>query len=158
MDQLSIGDRVHVGNDMYSEVFLFTHKLSEVTHEFLTIRVGTVEKIDATISLTRGHFLYVNGQMATAGSVKTGDMLQLENGNMRSVVDVQCSTFKGLFNPQTAHGDIVVDGIRASTYTTAVKSTVAHSLLVPLRALYTSLGWATTSLENGASSIVPYLP
>ncbi len=46
---------------------------------------------------------------------------------------------RGLYNPQTAAGDIVVDGFVASTYTTFASPRAAHALLAPLR-LAASLG------------------
>lgn len=42
----------------------------------------------------------------------------------------------GLYNPQTLDGRIVVNGIIASTYTTAVIPEAAHALLTPLRCLF----------------------
>ena len=68
----------------------------------------------------------------------------------------------GLFNPHTMHGDIVVDGIVTSVYTTAVAPALvcrqgqqrqhghrlkqAHAALWPVRMLY-SLGY---DIINGA--------
>ena len=43
---------------------------------------------------------------------------------------------KGLYNPLTLAGDIVVDGILASTYTKAVTPKMAHAALAPLRMMY----------------------
>lgn len=44
---------------------------------------------------------------------------------------------RGLYNPHTASGDIVVDGFLSSCYTTAIDNVghVAHGLLTPIRAL-----------------------
>lgn len=157
MDQVQIGDRVHVGAGQYSEVFLFTHKISDVHHQFVTLRTGTTENVEASISLTKRHFIYANGNLVTADQVKIGDTLQLQDGRVSSVVDVECATFKGLYNPQTAHGDIIVDGVRVSTYTEAVNSRLAHSLLAPLRAMYRWMGWSPRALEKGAPRIVRIL-
>jgi hypothetical protein len=44
-----------------------------------------------------------------------------------------------------------VDGIRASTYTTAVDPLFAHAILAPLRAVYGILGWYSSLLEDGSS-------
>lgn len=133
MRELEVGDRVEVGRGVYSDVFMFTHKMHDVMHEFVTIRVGSVEKVEASVTLTHGHFLYVNSKLATAGSVVVGDELELVSGERSTVVDVSCALHKGLFNPQTAHGDLVVDSVRVATYTTAIDTGVAHSLLAPLR-------------------------
>lgn len=40
----------------------------------------------------------------------------------------------GMYNPQTRHGDIVVNGFVVSTYTEAVRTpTIAHALMTPVR-------------------------
>ena len=57
----------------------------------------------------------------------------------------------GLYNLQTLHGDVVVGGLRASTYTTAVDPAVAHRLLWPLRAVFEAVGVYTTALDKGAA-------
>ena len=42
----------------------------------------------------------------------------------------------GLYNPHTMHGDIVVDGIQTSTYTSDIDPTLAHAALWPVRMLH----------------------
>jgi Hint module len=61
---------------------------------------------------------------------------------------------EGLFNPQTLHGDVVVDGLRASSYTTAVEPAVAHRLLWPLRVLFERTGRYARWLDGGGSAAV----
>lgn len=158
MRDLEIGDRVQVGRDMYSDVFMFTHKMKDVMHEFVSIQVGTNEQVTFTITLTRGHYLYVNGKLTTAGSVSNGDELELASGEKAKVVDVTCAVHKGLYNPQTTHGDLIVDSVRVSTYTTAVQMGMAHSLLAPLRLLYRLVGWTTSAFDAGADRIIAILP
>lgn len=158
MRELEVGDRVEVGRGVYSDVFMFTHKMPDVMHEFVTIRVGSVEKVVASVTLTHGHFLYVNGKLTAAGSVVVGDELELVSGERGAVVDISCALHKGLFNPQTVQGDLVVDSVRVATYTTAIQTGVAHSLLAPLRMLYGLVGWTTSAFEAGADRIVALLP
>ena len=45
---------------------------------------------------------------------------------------------KGLYNPHTGHGDIVVDGVLVSTYG-IVDARIAHSLLV-IERIFRSMG------------------
>lgn len=62
-------------------------------------------------------------------------------GGVPVVVEkVQRVAGKGLYNPQTVLGDIVVDGFLATTYTSAAKAEVAHALLAPVRAAYVTGG------------------
>lgn len=150
MDRLQLGDRVLVAAGLYSDVFMFTHKLANTVNDF--VRLST--SADAQLSLTSGHYIYVNGALAAADTIKAGDSLELASGARTTVESVSRVKGLGLYNPQTVSGDIVVDGIRASTYTTAVQPTLAHNLLAPFRLAYTVLGATTGIFENGAK--LPY--
>ena len=66
-------------------------------------------------------------------------MVLLEGGVGR-VTGVDVVERVGLYNPQTVAGDIFVDGVLASTYTTAVEPELAHALLTPLRAAFRAMG------------------
>lgn len=154
MEELQLGDRVMVAPGLYSDVFMFTHKLSDVVHEFVDL--STVS--GAKISLTKGHYMYLNGVLTAASNAKVGDSVELGDGSIDDVVSVELSTRRGLFNPQTVHGDVVVDGIRASTYTTAVEPHCAHALLSPLRSLYERLGFSTGLLDAGSSLLAKMAP
>lgn len=155
MDSVVVGDRVHVGGGKYSEVFFFTHKQKLASYEFIDLLTDTRE----SISLTPGHYLYVNGHLTAAGMVKLGDQLRRGDGNVVNVVRVEKTIREGLYNPQTIHGDIVVDGIVASTFTTAVQPALAFAALAPLRSLYTQLGiYIEGLLDNGSEKIVQYIP
>jgi len=73
-----------------------------------------------------------------------GDTLQVvaPGGGWTSVAVTSVSRVDaaGLYNPQTLHWYIVVDGVRASTFTVAVAPAVPSKLLAPLRAVYRSTG------------------
>lgn len=148
MSALAIGDNVLVGPDsVYSEVFMFTHRRRFVSHEFVVVEGTTGVKVRAT----KGHYLYVNGALQMASTVKTGDKIELASGQSDTVRKVSVEHGEGLYNPQTLHGDIIVDGVRASTYTVAVAPPFAHALLSPLRRIYRMLGTAITAFEEGDS-------
>lgn len=153
MHAVSIGDSVRVGANEFSTVFMFTHKLDEVAYNYVTLRTAS----GATLSLTKGHYLYANGALVAAGSVVKGDVLTLGDGGLSTVVEIGSRTGHGLFNPQTLHGDVVVNGIVSSTYTTAVAPAFAHAVLAPLRAL-SGLGIRFTGLESGAQTLVGVVP
>lgn len=158
MQRLQIGDRVQVAQGVFSEVFMFTHKIADTEHEFVIIRIGNKNEVRAALTLTKGHLMYVNGRLERAGDVNVGDEVELVNGEKSLVAAVECAWFKGLYNPQTQHGDIIVDGVRVTTYTTTVKAESAHSLLAPLRIIYKLFGWSSSILEQGADRIVALLP
>jgi Hint module len=154
MDQLLIGDRVKVAERTFSDVFMFTHKLHNAIAMFVVIRTASGH----SISLTPGHYIYVNGVLTSAASVKIGDELDLSTSAHSTVISVSETVQTGLFNPQTLHGDIAVNGIIASTYTTAVSPVLGHAWLTPFRMVYSALGSTTAMLENGAEFAASILP
>ena len=153
MDEIKIGDNVKVGSGEYSPVYMFSHKTSDRRYSFVKVTTccGT------TLSLTKGHYLYVNGQLAAAKSIRVGDSVMTETG-VATITDVSTVNGVGLYNPQTITGDIMVNGIKASTYTTAVESKAAHCMLAPVRAVFNIFGLTTTVLENGADSLAKIVP
>jgi hypothetical protein len=127
MADLNVGDHVRVGPSEFSEVYMFTHKDAEVKAKFVKISTAA----EQSIRLTAGHYLYVNGKLQTARTVKVGDMVSAGN-----VTAVSAEWADGLYNPHTMAGDIVVDGVLTSTYTDALMPKLAHALLWPVRMLY----------------------
>jgi Hint module len=146
MDELNVDDRVRVGASEFSPVFMFTHKLNEVVNTFIQLHTASGHSVSAT----PGHYLYINGDLAPASSIKVGDMMTTADGEATRVVQVSRVLGSGLFNPQTVHGDIVVDGIMSSTYTTAVAPSIAHKVLAPFCAAYAAVGFSTTLFEAGS--------
>lgn len=131
MDQLSIGDEVRISLDSFSQVFAFTHRNPQPLISFVQLTTRSRELL-----LTDGHYLYVNGALVEAKNVKAGDELSLENGTNAVVEKVSRRVSRGLYNPQTLHGDIIVNGIRTSTYTSTVDPQISHALLAPVRAIW----------------------
>lgn len=148
MDELRLNDRVHVGNGVYSAVFAFTHRDPTARSSFVQIHSGNLE-----LKLTPGHYIYVNDALMTASNVRVGDFVNRANGGKLRVEHVTQEKYAGLYNPQTLHGDIAVDGIIASTYTAEVKPGVAHALLAPVR-LASLILKAHLELKLGWKSVV----
>lgn len=143
MHALRVGDRVKVGSKRYSEVFMFTHRLHRGEYEFVNLSVSSPSSDDIELQLSAGHYLPVNGELKPAGTVAVGDTVELGDGSVRAVTRVGVAVSGGLFNPQTVDGSIVVNGVLASTYTTAVKPAVAHALLWPMRRMFCARGAET---------------
>ncbi|KAK1861227.1 hypothetical protein I4F81_003811 [Pyropia yezoensis] len=155
MDKLAVGDSVRVSADAFSRVFMFTHKVATGSFNFVKLSTASA----ASLTVTRSHYVYANGKMTAAGAVRVGDQLELAADRTCDVVTaIAPVTGTGLYNPQTLHGDIVVNGLRASTYTTAVEPAVASALLAPLRALFRATGVSTSALYAGASRLATLLP
>lgn len=172
MDKIRIGDVVLVGPGMYSRVFMMSHADSglresvktEMT-DFLTLTLSSGTKL----SLTKGHYLYVQrkgGQdekLMRADGALVGDSVTVvrsstSEGVSEPILKIEVERFRGLFNPQTLQGDIVVNDVKASTYTTAIHAPTAHSLLAPLRAVFRALQWSTTAFESGGRAWLQILP
>lgn len=151
LSSISVGDVVRSGPNDFSTVFTFTHRIQEVTSEFVTLETA----FGATISLTKGHYIYADGVLVAASSVSVGSTVTLANGASERVIDIRYETATGLYNPQTVNGDIVVNGIVASTYTTAVDPKLAHVLLSPLR-FVSRFGLYFTGLDSGGGSLTQW--
>jgi hypothetical protein len=152
LDALAVGDRVQVGPGAHSPVFMFTHREAGGVRDFVQLRTASGHAVAAT----EGHYLPVAGRgLVSAGAVAVGDVLALGSGDVSAVVAVEAVRSTGLFNPQTLHGEIVVDGVVASTYTTAVEPSAAHAVLGPVRALYNVLGVVMHGLDRGSPVALP---
>jgi hypothetical protein len=138
MHQLQIGDYVKTGTDdqTYSRVYSFAHLDRQADVEYLQIYVEAAQQ---PIEISKKHLLYMgDGTLVPADIVRTGDKL-LYQGEQRSVVRIQTIQRRGLYHPITESGDIIVSGVRASTYArvlgvdSKVEAFVTHSVLSPLR-------------------------
>lgn len=150
MWEVRIGDIVRVSPAAFSEVYMFTHNIQNITSQF--IQIATTESV---LELSSDHYLYLNGSLSAAKNARVGDLVQSSKGSHVAVVSVGTVLRKGLFNPQTIHGDIVVNGIVASTYTAASPALLAHVLSWPFRFVY-SMG-LRSALEGLFSDGLPQL-
>lgn len=60
----------------------------------------------------------------------------------------------GLYNPHTASGVVVVDGVIVSCYTAAVRAAAAHALLAPVRAAVRARGAGHLAALHGLSDVL----
>lgn len=137
VEEVRVGDMVQAGSGVVSEVFPFTHRVAGRGYAFVEVRTEHGKRV----SLTGGHYLYANGELRMARLVRRGDFIALENGTRRFVTGIGRKGGRGLFNPQTLQGDIVVEGVVCSIYTEAVEPRCAHGLLVALRFVFTVFGF-----------------
>lgn len=130
MDELREGMEIRTSIGTFSRVFAFTHRDFSARTDFIHIRTQR-----HTLSLSPGHYLPVNGRLLAANSVRVGDTVGTMDGPA-IVTSVSVMSDTGLFNPQTLDGTIVVNGMHASTFTTAISPSAARALLSPLAALF----------------------
>lgn len=153
MDALAVGDVVRVSGGAVSPVIAFSHRKPDA----LTVYVRLVTASTA-LDVTPGHYVYVDGRLVAAGAVAVGDRLEVVSRSggaprLETVTRVAARVApEGIYAPHTLSGDIVVSGVRASTYTTAVQPAVAHALLAPVRAAFAASGMDVLGgmLDGGA--------
>lgn len=146
MRDLSVGDEVLVGaGGQYSAVMMFTHKDAQRIYRFVALETSCGQTLHATSS----HYIYANDVLTEAGDVRAGDLLEGADGRKCEVRKVGVKQMQGLYNPQTVHGDVVVDGVRASTYTRAVSVETAHALLAPVRWMFAAVGLDASAVVIG---------
>ncbi|OSX75398.1 hypothetical protein BU14_0238s0021 [Porphyra umbilicalis] len=163
MDTLVVGDSVAVGGGRFSDVFAFTHADADAMTAFVRLTVAppaadACAAHPSSLRLTAGHYLSVNGRLAAASTVVVGDLLRRADGSSAPVVAVGVAVAGGLYNPQTVDGSILVDGIVASTYTTAVAPHLAAAALAPMRALYAVGGGRAGGWLTRVSRLAGLLP
>lgn len=128
---LNIGDRVLVAPNMYSDIIMFTHQEKYSINKFIELKTE-----NSSIRLSPGHNIYLSGKIKAASEAIIGDSLFMDNSRTEKVVSVKVVRDIGLFNPQTMHGDIYINGVRSSTFTEIIEPNTGNALLSVFRALY----------------------
>jgi preprotein translocase subunit YajC len=117
MKDLTVGDKVLTASGQYKTVFAIDHFHHTKPTEYLQIHTALDE---APLELTSRHMIFMDNKKSNpvpASHVKVGDFVQTLSGPVK-VTKIRTITRKGLYNPLTTDGTIVVDGIIASTYST----------------------------------------
>lgn len=134
MDELEHGHRVAVGAGAHSDVFFFGHRARDRYALFISI---THSGSNSPLRVSPDHYIYASGRLTTANSVRIGDFLRDAHGrDALKVIRVEYVTLRGLYAPTSLHGDMVVDGVLVSSYTSVIHPRLAHFMLHPLRLLY----------------------
>lgn len=136
IDDLELGDEVLVSFNSYSPVFMFTHKLSTGSFQFLRF----VLEDGSELRVTPGHFVYADRVIKAARDVRVNDTMENANAQQIPIKYIETVHESGLYNPQTEHGDIIVNGIRVSTFTESIEPSAAHALLSVFRCLRRNTG------------------
>jgi hypothetical protein len=121
--ELELGDSVlsidSTGALTFSKLYVFGHRNPTTPARFFRLETES----GATLELTQGHYLHASiggvRQTLPAELVKVGHKLWvLDAGELVSspVVSVTEITTAGLFNPYTFTGDIIVNGVLASSH------------------------------------------
>ena len=73
MADLQVGDMVQVAPGVFSEVYMFSHRYVDTVSPFVKLSTST----GAALLLSADHYLYVNGALQVASTVKVGQVLRL---------------------------------------------------------------------------------
>jgi len=131
MKDVEVGDQVMTGTGDYQTVYSIDHRNPTKLTEFVQISYSDEE---APIELTARHMIFLEGKEnpIPAGDVRVGDKLRSlhDHGDVSSlsshsleVSKLSSIVRKGLYNPLTGDGTIVVNGgIVASTYSAVLSS------------------------------------
>lgn len=135
IDEIRIGDEVQTGDGSVTKVYAFSHRdFSTVSNNF--IRLST-DIGNCSLTLTEGHYVYVNDKLLPAEQVTIGHAVMCRGQQKVTVTKVEKAIHAmGLFNIHTMSGDVVVDGVKVSTFTTAVEVMAASAMLTPVRAAF----------------------
>jgi hypothetical protein len=138
MKDLRIGDYVQVSGGKFSRVYSFLHldRDSEMVYMQIYTRDDDNDH-DGPLEISPDHMIFVNNQIQKAEDVRVGDWLGL---NLRRVVvDIRSVRRRGIYNPGTEDGTIVVSGILASSYpavldiSPSIVQVGTHFILSPFR-------------------------
>ena len=134
MRDLDIGDSVWTPSSSNSTIFapspilFYTHRLSQGVFSFVRLRTISNE----SVTLTSGHYVHTTNGLKPANEVTIKDSLLRYTGKRlqkEPVISIEEKLDVGLYNPQSASGNMIVDGFLVSCYTTALHPTLAHILV-----------------------------
>lgn len=135
MHSLRVGMSVKSASNSYSPVFMLSHSESAGKYPFISLN---------NLTVSAGHYVYtVEKGLIPARKVRIGYHLLTDsksNNNIEKVSTISHAREKGLFNPHTLDGTLVVNGYLTSTYTEAIPQSVCNSLLAPFRMLFSAFG------------------
>ena len=125
MKNLQVGDHVWTGTT-YEQVYSFGHLDTVNQHEYLQIYAAAAKNSNAKpLEISAAHLIYKadnDRQPVRADTLQVGDRLlqqTIQGGRNNKVVTVrkiETVVRPGAYQPLTPSGDIVVNGIQASTY------------------------------------------
>ena len=147
MKDLAVGNEVLTytpqGTKVLTQVLTFIHRDPDHVGRYCTV---TTED-GVNIAMSESHLIFkMNTKTSSVESIhvsriEIGDFIfvQAPDGHkLRAVkvVGVSVAFFKGAFAPVTKEGTMIVDGVLVSCYSDINDHALAHSLMAPLRFLY----------------------
>jgi len=118
MSEIEVGDEVLTATGSYETIYTIDHRHPTKSADFLQISYDSLgEEAEKPLELSKKHMLFVDGNPnpIPAENIKVGQNLQTRYGS-REVKEISTITRKGVYNPLTKSGTIVVNGAIASVY------------------------------------------
>ena len=157
MEEVRPGDRLQAvasdGSIVFSEVLMFLDRSPKEVRRYVTIKTER----GRTLTLTSTHLVYTGDRWCDelscmratyAGMVEEGQavMVKEEKDLEAQVVEsVGSATEQGVFAPLTREGNLLVEGVLASSYAVIDSQRIAHASFAPVR-------WAV-SFSEGAQAL-----
>jgi hypothetical protein len=143
MDALRVGDRVLAarpdGSTFFDEIYMFGHRDGAAAASFVRLETAGGD----ALRLTADHHLFVlraGARMEVpAADAIVGDLVHVVRAGAAALSPIAAKSVvpaRGLFNPYTLSGSIVVDGVAASVHSSSALDGVFRALGVPLPAGY----------------------
>lgn len=155
MDHLRVGDRVLTADGTYADVYVLSHQNPELSSQFIRLTLEDGRFLEASPN----HFVKVSGNCdgvsvdARAKDVEVGAcMFGMGVGKATTQLRVTETTpvwKKGIYNPFTLPGNLVVNGVVASSHSdwflddyadalgfTHLLPSIYQAVLMPARGLY----------------------
>jgi len=151
MNEVKVGDQVLTGTGNFEAIYTIDHHHPTKEANFIQIHhnSGKEHNIEQQpIELTKNHMIFVDHKTnpVPAETVKVGDRILTLDGPS-TITKITTVTRKGVFNPLTADGTIIADGVISSTYSTLESNSDSIQIL----------GYKYISYQNFFNSLLkPY--
>jgi len=145
MDEVVPGDKVKAvasdGSLVFSEVLMFLDRSPKEVRRYVTLKTEE----GRSLKLTPTHLVYAGDRWCDelscmratfAGLVEEGQAVMVEEEEVlvaRLVEEVSSTTELGVFAPLTREGNLVVEGVLASSYAVIDSQRIAHASFAPVR-------------------------
>ena len=135
-----------MGEYTYEHVFMFSHWDEQARSKFVLITLAS----GAALAVTSDHYVWASkcdhcsAELITAGHVESSMHVWhvTPQGSRQELVSgTRIVSGRGLYNPHTDSGCIVVNGIAASTFTNILPPSLAahRTVTLPFKVMYTLL-------------------
>jgi len=115
IDQVRVGDRCLTPSGEYEDIYLSSHAESRTEGDFVQVTAESGHQVE----LTALHYIQVNDTVMLAKDISVGMMVTVWNEQGASSSPVQQKTIvrkKGLYNPHTTSGSLLVNNVSVSTW------------------------------------------